>query len=97
MTERKRDDFYWAVMKVLRDNGHSRDRARAIYLELQDAIGELLAAGELHVKGLITVTIKSTLEQTYNGWTGDPMNKKKMVHRASAKLRRRLRAALEKP
>lgn len=92
--EPKRDDFYWAVMKVLRDNGHSRDRARAIYLELHDAIGELLVAGELHVKGLITVSISTRLEQTYNGFTGDPMHEKKIVHRASAKLRRRLRAAL---
>ncbi len=96
MTEEKREDrFYWAVMKVLRDNGHSRDRARVIYLELHGAIRDLLINnGELHIQGLLTVLCRFSLERTTDGFTRKKSQEPKWVVRATVKVRRGLRALL---
>lgn len=89
----KRDEFYWAVMKVLKDNGHSRARARGIYLEVHDAIrGLLVDKRELHIRGLLTVKVGVAMEHTYNGFTGDRTEGgRKPVVRGSATVRRRVR------
>ncbi len=95
MIEPVRDEFYWAMMRVLMGNGHSRTRAREIYLELHGAIHELLMAGELHIQGLVTVSVKSSYTHTVNPATGDMSALKKHSFRAGARIRRTLRRDLE--
>lgn len=89
----KRDEFYWAVMEVLKNNGHSRAPARRIYLELHDTIRKLLVdERELHIRGLLTVKLSVSMEHTYNGFTGDrTAGGMKPVIRAGATVRRRIR------
>lgn len=96
MREQIPDDFYWSVMRVLQDNGHPRKRAREIYLELHDGIRRLLVDGQLHIQGLLTVTVKVQHQHTVNGWSGDRSVTTKPVARAGARIRPSLRAELEK-
>lgn len=83
------------MMRVLMANGHSRNRSREIYLELHNAIHDLLIAGELHIQGLVTVSVKSSYCHTVNPATGDLSAGKKHSFRAGARIRRTLRRDLE--
>jgi hypothetical protein len=95
VSEPKKDRFYWSVMKVLKDNGHSRNRARAIYLELHDSIALLLLEHqELHVQGLFTVTVRMRKERIMDGFRHTLAAEGAWVARASVKLRRHLKTLL---
>lgn len=82
-------------MQVLQENGHPRKRARQIYLELHGAIRRLLLDGQLHIQGLLTVTVKVQHQHTVNGWSGSVSQETKPVARAGARIRPSLRAELE--
>ena len=88
------DKFRAALYNVFQNNGHSKPRARALYEEVEDAIEALLVAGELRIKGLLTVKVSAKLEKVYDGFSGDSRGSKVVV-RAGATVRPRLRKQVQ--
>ena len=95
LSAKKEDRFYWALMAVLRNNGHSRDRAREIYLEIHEAVRDLIVTHEeLHIQGLLTVRFRFKMESTIDGFTRLTSAEPHWVVRATVTVRRALRALL---
>ena len=86
----KPDVFRTAVVRMFRDIGFSKARAKQLYPEVEKLLVEQLASGELRIKGIIAVTVVGNVEKCWDNFKGRLIGNRVVV-RGGCRIRPRLK------
>ena len=86
----KPDVFRTAVVRMFRDIGFTKERAKKLYPEVEKLLVEQLASGELRIKGIIAVTVVGNVEKCWDNFKGKLIGDRVVV-RGGCRIRPRLK------